>query len=255
MSTFTTPAPHRRALTLGLWGASVAAAGIFLSGPVGALVSMAVAPQPAWQGPELFAERYHPIQLLPYGFGFVLVGGFVVLHAALVEAVDAARRPFAMAALGFAAVFATLIGFNDVAQIAVVPTLRDEPWAGALVSVLSMSNPSSLAWSVEMFGYGFLGIASLFAIPCFTGPGRLAHATVMLLVINGGSGVLGALATAIDPAWALTITGVAAYVVWNAAVLALAIAVALTFKRWRDGFSPRAPEDAGIARPYASLAR
>jgi hypothetical protein len=60
----------------------------------------------------------------------------------------------------YATVFAGLISFNYLAQGVVIPNaVRTlDPGASAIVTLLSMANPSSICWAIEMVGYGFLGL-------------------------------------------------------------------------------------------------
>ncbi len=220
------------AARVGTRAAVVAAAGIVLSGPVSLVLVEALAPQPPWQDAAQLAAHFHPLQLLPYVFGFALVGGFVVLHAALVGFVHARERPFAIAALAFTAVFAALICFNYTAQLAIVPALRTDPASAGVVAALSMTNPRSICWFLEMFGYGVLGVASMLVAPCFHRE-PLERAAAVLLWANGGLSVVGAALTAWRPAWVMTGAGLVAYGAWNALVLAMTIVIALVLRRHR----------------------
>lgn len=237
----TTPAPamqhplgmdenraNHAANRLAFWGALSASIGILLSGPLSLLLTMALAPQPPWQGPVVFAQHFHPLQQLAYLFGFPLIGGFVVLHAALPDTVAPARRPLARVALVITAVFASFICFNYVAQLAVVPALRHDDPPSPLVAALSMANPRSLCWALEMFGYGFLGVASLFIAPCF-GATRLERAARWLLIGNGVMSVAGAAFTAVSMTWLMKPVGLVLYSAWNALVLAMTIVLTVVF--------------------------
>lgn len=62
-------------------GALVALAGYLLSGPGALLIIKNVQPQPPWTSARVFVEHYHPIQDLPYYFGFLLIGGMLMLMA------------------------------------------------------------------------------------------------------------------------------------------------------------------------------
>jgi hypothetical protein len=134
-----------------------------------ALVS-AVAPQPPWTDAATFMRHYHHLQALPFLFGFVLLLAFPALQVALHLRARPAARPFTLLGVVFAAVFAALIAFNYIAQTALVPAAvaRGD---GALVALFSMNSPTAICWAIEMFGYGFLGVASLCALPALPGPG------------------------------------------------------------------------------------
>ena len=104
-----------------------------------------------------------------------------------------------------------------------------------IVAALTMSNPASLAWALEMWGYGVLGVAAWLIAPVFAGRG-LERWTRSIYVLNGVVSVLGALATAIVPGWALTTAGVASFVAWNGLVLLLAVlTIVVNVRRISDG--------------------
>jgi hypothetical protein len=65
-------------------GAAVVLSGIILSGPVAVGLVELLARQPGWQDATTFIEHYSWIQTLPYVFGFLIAGGFVVLMSGLV---------------------------------------------------------------------------------------------------------------------------------------------------------------------------
>jgi hypothetical protein len=199
-----------------------------LSGPIGFAIVNAVAPQPPWRGAAAFVAAYHPIQALPFAFGFALVGAFLALHVAILATARPEGRVPALAALAFAIVFAALISLNYIAQTAVVPAAvrRGDT---ALIAALTMANPSSLGWAIEMFGYGFLGLASLCAAPVF-GATRVQRAARVLLAANGVASVGSAVATAVDCSWLLTPVGLGLYLGWNGLVLAMAVLLMLVFR-------------------------
>ena len=61
---------------IGIYAALLLIAGIVLSGPLGLVVVTMLHPQPAWQDAQTQAANYsHPIQVLPFFGGFLLVIG------------------------------------------------------------------------------------------------------------------------------------------------------------------------------------
>jgi len=201
-------------------------AGILLSGPLALLTVALVHPQPPWQGPARFAAEFHVVQLLPYLGGFVLVGGCVALVATLCALAPPERRGRAGVALALAAAFAALILLNYVLQAAFVPALVSEyrPEDNALIAAFTMSNPRSLAWALEMWGYGVLGVAT-WAVAVVFGATRLERATAAAFRANGVVSVAGALATALWPGWELTVAGGVAFGSWNLLVIVMAALV------------------------------
>lgn len=219
------------AARLGLWASIAILLATPLSGPVGFLIVGAIAPQPPWSGPALFTAAYHPVQALPFAVGFALVAAFVALHVAIVQTAQRAHRTAALLSLAFACVFAAIISLNYINQTAVVPAAarRGDLTSAVAISLLSMANPSSIAWSLEMFGYGFLGLASLAAAPVFHAT-RVDRAVRALLIANAVVSVVGAAATAAAPGWVLSPLGIASYFAWNGLVLALSALLAISFR-------------------------
>ena len=217
------------------WGARASICtvfGIVASGPLAILVLSLVCPQPAWSDAETFARHYHWLQALPYFGGFFLVFGFVAMMASLYVLAPAEHEAGATTALIFTAAFAALVFLNYVIQTTFVPNLaRHEPGQNAnVIAALSMVNPSSLAWALEMWAYGFLGIAHLLIAPVFSQT-PIERATASLFVVNGVSSIATALWTAVDPGWMMTSIGAVAYTAWNILVLALVSVALVVFRR------------------------
>lgn len=86
--------------------------GIILSGPVAVGLVEMVAPQPAWHDTATFVHHYSWLQSLPYAFGFLILGGFVLFMDALVGAGRDEQRLLEIAAITLTGVSASLIFFN-----------------------------------------------------------------------------------------------------------------------------------------------
>jgi hypothetical protein len=193
-----------------------------LSGPIAFAVVAATHPQPPWSGAEAFAANYHPIQTLPYFFGFLLVGGFVALVASLHELASTASRARTSIAALLTAAFAAMIFINYAIQTTVVPALLSNGTAEnlALAGQLTMANSHSLGWALEMWGYAVLGVATWLVAPVFHSF-RFGRPTSVLFVVNAPISVLGAVATAIAPGWVLTVGGLYVFGLWNLLVIAM----------------------------------
>lgn len=213
---------HARAAALR--GAQLTLFGAVTSGPLGFAVVAATHPQPAWQNTELFVRSFHPVQVIPFYFGFSLIGGFVLLIAALHAMAPPALRVRTTCALIFTAAFAALISLNYIVQTTFVPSLVGHytPARADAIASFSMSCPSSLAWGLEMWGYGVLGVATWLVAPVLRET-ALERWTARLLVANGVVSIAGALGTGLYPGWVLTTAGFAAFAGWNALVIALGI--------------------------------
>lgn len=91
---------------------------------------------------------------------------------------------------------------HSVVQTTFLPELArhyDEANA-SIISAFSMANPTSLAWGLEMWGWGILGVSTSLVAPVFHGI-RHAGATVLAFAVNvtGPISVAGALWTVVHP--------------------------------------------------------
>jgi hypothetical protein len=215
-----------------MYGALASLVGGVLSGPLALWLIQSTHPQPGWAGPAQFAGNYHPVQGLPFIAGFLLVGGWVVLIASLHAMAAERHKPLTTCALVSCSVFAAFIFFNYVVQTSFLPGLAGsyQDANASLVATFSMSNPRSLAWAIEMWGYGFLGVATWLVAPVFQGS-RLERVAASAFVANGPASILPAVFTASWPGWVMTAPGLVAYGVWNALALAMATLALLALRR------------------------
>jgi hypothetical protein len=239
-------------LRFGIYAASSTLAGALLSGPVALALLAVTHPEPAWQGPDAFVRSYHPIQTLPYFLGFFLVGGFVSLIASLHAEAPPEMKPHTSAALAFAAAFSALVFMNYVIQTTFVPVLArsDMPAHRELLAALTMSNPKSLGWGLEMWGYAVLGLATWLVAPVFQGS-RLERAARWSFVANGPMSLAGGAWTALDPGWELTSAGALAFGLWNLLVVVMAVLSLLVFRR-RHRADERAPAGLAFAHEFST---
>lgn len=226
---------------LGITGAGLTLGGIALSGPLALAVVEMTRPQPPWQGVEPFVNSFHWVQLLPYAGGLVLVTGLVLLTAAVHAAARVDQRGLASAALVFVSAFAALIFFNYIVQTTFVPSLVSarDPQSAPLIAGLTMANPRSLAWAIEMWGYGLLGVGTWLLAPVFGGSG-IERATSALFIANGVVSIATALMTTAWPGWVQTPLGLAAFGVWNVLLALMAVFALVTFRRRAAGMRSNA---------------
>lgn len=202
-----------------------------LSGPIGALIPVLTGHAQPWTTVEAFISSYSPILSLTYWFGFILITGWIMYIAALTQiASTAVDKTYAAIALIFVAVFAAIIGLNYTIQVSFVPGLIRA--ANPATALFSMSSPVAIAWSLEMSGYGFLGLATWFAAPLFHHSGR-SQTIRWLLVANGVASLASAVLTAFGTGWITTLPGVVAYAAWNVLIIAIAWLTAVECRRGR----------------------
>ncbi len=197
---------------------------ILASGPLGVLLVGLIQPQPEWSGAGIFINNFHVIQSLPYFLGFGLVIGSILLIAFLYKAAKPEEQGVMLPALVFITIYASLVSFNYILQTTYVPALVAGGADGAsiLISALSMANPNSLAWAIEMYGYMFLGLAFLWLYPYFR-KGRFSRSIFFLLIANVTMGVLGAFISSYQLDWVMSRPGMISFIAWNIVFAALII--------------------------------
>lgn len=205
-----------------------------LSGPGAMLLVELTHPQPRWRDAETLARHLHSVQSLPYFLGLFLIGGFAVLLSCLHALAPRGMKGRSGAALVFCGIAGALVFQNYVLQTTFVPALARDHAAenGPLIGAFSMVNPSSFAWALEMWGYGFLGVATWLSAGVFAGPG-LERATAWTFVGNGWTSIAGAAATAFAPGWVMTAPGMISFALWNLLVVVMIVLTLAVLRRWR----------------------
>jgi hypothetical protein len=220
------------ALRMGIYGAALTLIGILFSGPLGMMLVYAVHAQPPWQDARTFVDNYHAIQTFPFFAGFALAFGYVLLMTGIYHVSLHSQKTGSLVAVILTAVFASLIFFNYICQTTFVPALVRgyEPDCDPLIAAFSFSNPRSLCWAVEMWGYALLGIAMWFVAPVFN-RNRLERVAKSLMIANGVVSIAGGIVAAYDLSWVLTLTGFICYEAWNVLVFVLSICIVISFRR------------------------
>lgn len=196
--------------------------GSFLSGPGGFLI-VNIANPISWTNVGEFAAQYRYIQTLPYWFGFLYLAGFILFISLSRQLMKKNDRYLGDAALIVTAIFATLIGINYLLQVGFVP--RAVAYPNDVLAAFAMNNPDSICWMLEMFGWGFLGVALWLVISAFNDfPSK--KFIKGLIIFNGvGSIIAAVLASLLPSSLLLQIPGLAAYFVWNILIWVIMIFV------------------------------
>ncbi len=203
-------------------------AGSFLSGPGGYLI-VNIANPISWTNVSAFATQYHYIQTLPYWFGFLYLAGFILFISISRQLMMEKDRFLGDAALIATSIFASLIGTNYLLQVGFVPKAIAQP--NEVLAAFTMNNPDSICWMLEMFGWGFLGIALWLVISAFNNfPSR--KIIKGLITLNGvGSVVAAALAALLPSSLLLQIPGLVAYFAWNILIWVIMILVIIDIRK------------------------
>jgi len=204
-------------------GAITALIGFILSGPVGFIIVQGIKPQPEWTSVAVFVAHYNSLQNVPYYFGFILVGGMLILAVAHYLNADnelPLDKMHVLLSLVWTTAFAALVFFNYICQIAFIHHLAADykPENNIVITTLSMANPASLSWAIEMWGYAILGIATLLSSAYYKGKNKTIY---FLLIANGIISILSVALFVYDGKWLLTIIGLASYFFWNLLMIVL----------------------------------
>lgn len=120
------------------------------------------------------------VLLLP---SILLGASFLVMVVSIHGIAPAGRRVWSQAAVAFATVYATLISLVYYVQLALVaPRLARGRMEG--IELLRFVPFDSFLYAVDLLGYSFMSIATLFAARVFTGNG-LERRVRVLLAANG----------------------------------------------------------------------
>jgi hypothetical protein len=126
------------------------------------LIMTAMSPIIAWTDMAAYAQVFDAgqvVQLVPV---LLLCPVVVVLMASLHTLASGRGRAATLIATVFSANYAAIIGANYVIQLYVV-RLNLSAGTGEGLSLLAMPNPHSVFAALEILGYGFFGLAALFA--------------------------------------------------------------------------------------------
>jgi len=115
--------------------------------------------------------------------GFLLTSSFLVVIACIHSYASEERKVFSLVGLSFAIIYATLISVNYFIQLTFVRQTTFD------VSIFDMTNNQSMMWVIEVLGYFFMGLSTLFAAPVF-GSGKVESLVKWLFVANGILGIL-----------------------------------------------------------------
>ena len=208
-------------------GSIAALIGFIFSGPIGFVLVNIIKPQPGWTSAGNFAAQYNSLQNIPYYFGFILVGGMLILAVAhYLNAEDELPldKMHVLLSVVWTTIFAALIFFNYVCQTTYIHHLASnyKPENDNTIAILSMANPASLSWAIEMWGYAILGVATWLLSAYYKERSRIIY---FLLIANGIISILSAALFIYNDKWLLTTTGLAGYFAWNLLMIVLLLLI------------------------------
>jgi len=214
---------------LGKFAGAITLIGTLISGPITFLAVSEIKPQPEWISAQVYVDNYHPIQSITFYFGFLLILGSVMMIAFIHSKQKSLKS---LLAVIFTAIGAGLISFNYSTEATIIPALvrNYSSELDPIIRILSVTNPYSIFWSIEMWGYGFLGLGTLLSMGYF-GDQSVEKWAKALFLANGILSCVGALITGIYVEWVLSTVGLVSYALWNVLYMVLAILFLLVVTR------------------------
>jgi hypothetical protein len=153
--------------------------------------------------------------------GFLLTPTFLVVMACIHCYASNDKRVFSLIGLSFAIIYATLISINYFIQLTFVrQSIFD-------VEIFAMDNPQSMMWVIEVLGYFFMGLSTLFAAPVFES-GKIENLIKWLFVGNGILGILTPIGYGFS--WPIEIL-LGGLIVWDIVMPISTASLAILFRR------------------------
>src|SRR3990172_4777914 len=178
---------------LGYW--SALGSTVFSIEFAAAAIASCLAPLPSWDGIESFAEAFRTMHILPGAFALFLIPCLVALMATIYHVSSEDRRLYGLLGLVFSLVYASLLGVNYAVQLVVLrPNLLRGETEG--MALFALTNPFSVFWDLELFGYGFMMLSLITAAFVFARIG-LEGWVRKLFLLNGPVNILATVAFAV----------------------------------------------------------
>ncbi len=152
--------------------------------------------------------------------GFIVTSLFLILIICIYYSAPDDKKILGHIGLSFAIIYATLISMNYFIQLTFVQ------FGAFNTDILSITNPQSMMMTIEVLGYFFMGLSTLFIAPIFQ-LGRLEKSIRWLFVFNGVLGIGGAIGFALNLDWRILIGGL---LVWTIMMTITTALIAYWFK-------------------------
>jgi len=212
-------------LAIGFWSAVIITffnvASSFLMIP-----SWFLNPITPWHGIEAYASTFDFFQIASMIPGFLVVIPFLPMMAAIHYSSPPERRILSILGIAFAGISVAMLGFQYYSQFTVVRyNLISGEHQGLGLFVLG--NPYSFFWPLEVLGYGFMSLSTLFVGFVFS-IGVLERWIRGLFITNGVIGIAGILAYPLGISTMAFLSGLA---LWTFVFPASTILLAINFKR------------------------
>jgi hypothetical protein len=208
---------------LGFWSAIIVALLVLLI-DVGMILSTILFPITTVTSIEAYAASFTNWQMLPLIPSFILAPMFVILMLCIQLFASAEKKILGKLGFSFAIICAAILSIHYYIQLTVVRQgLLNNQTTG--LWLFATPNPNSFFWSFAALGYGFMGIALLFAAPVFKEKSQ--NKIKLLLYANGVIGI----GFLVGNAAGIFAANIMASFLWGVLFPIAAILIAKTFKR------------------------
>ncbi len=152
--------------------------------------------------------------------GFILTSIFLIVILCIYSIAPEDKKILGHIGLSFAIIYATMISVNYFIQLTFVQ------FGAFNTDIFSITNPQSMMMTIEVLGYFFMGLSTLFIAPIFQS-GRLEKSIRWLFVFNGILGIGGAVGFALNLDWRILIGGL---IIWTIVMPVTTALLAYWFK-------------------------
>jgi len=153
--------------------------------------------------------------------GFILTSIFLIVIICIYYTAPDDKKIFGHIGLAFAIIYATMISMNYFIQLTFVR------FGVFNTDVFSITDPQSMMMTIEILGYFFMGLSTLFIAPIFES-GRLEQSIRWLFVFNGILGIGGAIGFALNLDWRILIGGL---IIWTIVMPITTVLISYWFKQ------------------------
>lgn len=210
---------------IGFWSAATVTVLVILI-DVGMILSTLLYPITTVTNIDSYAASFNSFQMLPFVPSLILAPAFVILMFLIHNIASENKKILTQLALGFSLICATILSFHYYIQLTFVQQgLLNNELTG--LWQFATPNPHSFFWTFAALGYGFMGIALLFAAPLFA---EKSDRVIKWLFIANGVVGLGFL---VGNALGVFIANILSSFVWGAL---FPIATVLLAKKFRKFF-------------------
>ena len=170
---------------MGFWS-SVTIVFLVILIDVSMILSAVLFPMTAITNMETYASSFSSLQMLPFVPSLTLAPVFVILMLSIYHLAPDDKKVLGQLGFSFAIVCASILSLHYYIQLTVVQQgILNNQTAG--LWQFAAPNPYSFFWTFAALGYGFMGIALLFAAPLFSE--KSDRAIMWLFLANGVVGL------------------------------------------------------------------